>query len=170
MTSLLSLIGLIHTAASLFSMIVGAVIIFGTKGTARHVQLGRRYFYAMLITNLTALTIYRGGVFFFPHWLAIVTLIALVLGYWVVRTKAIPSWLSVHISCMVSSYYMLAGGAVNEAFLRIEFLQPSLDPANGFFGNPVIGMVHGVVMLMFIVLLVVFLRQRKIALPVNPSR
>ena len=68
---------------------------------------------------------------------------------------------------MVSSDYVLAGGAVNEAFFRIEFLQPS-DPADGFFGNPVVGMVHGLVMLVFIGFHVVFHRQRKLALPVNP--
>jgi hypothetical protein len=78
----------------------------------------------MLFTNLAALMIYQGGVFFSPHWLAIATPIALVLGYWAVRTKAIASWLSVHISCMVSSYYMLAGGAVNRLLLADRSHKP----------------------------------------------
>ncbi len=112
----------------------------------------------MLVTNVTALGIYRTGVFFFPHWLAVVTLAVIAVGYWAVSMRSIRRWLLVHITCMTVSYYMLVGGAVNEAFLRIDVLQPYYPQG---MPSPVFGMVHSVVGVGFVVLLVALLRRQR---------
>lgn len=116
----------------------------------------------MLVTNVTALGIYRDGVFFFPHWLAVVTLAVIAVGYWAVSARSIRRWLSVHITCMVVSYYMLVGGAINEVFLRIDVLQPYYPEG---MPSPVFRMVHSIAWLAFGILLVVLLRRRRPWLP-----
>ena len=168
MSALVSAIGWIHFAASSFSMLIGAIILFRTKGTVSHRRQGRWYVYAMLVTNVTALMIYRTSVFFFPHWLAIATLAVIAVGYWAVTAKSIRGWLPVHLTCMIVSYYMLAGGAVNEAFLHIAVLKLYGFPSGT--QHPVVGVVHSVVMLAFIILLMVFLLRRKKWLPDRLTR
>ena len=160
----MSLVGWIHFTAASLSMLFGAVILFSAKGTASHLKQGRRYVCAMVVTNVTALMIYRNDSFFFPHWLAIATLVVVVTGYWVVSAKPILSRLPVHIACMVVSYYMLAGGAVNEAFLRIGSLKPYIEPFPNPLGgtvHPVLGMVHSILILVFMIVLVVFVARRQ---------
>ena len=159
---LIAIVSWIHIAASVLSLCIGAVVLFRAKGTATHRRYGRWYFSAMLVTNVTALLIYRAGVFFFPHWLAVVTLAVIAVGYWAVSTRSIRRWLSVHITCTVVSYYMLVGGAINEAFLRIDVLQPYFPEG---VPSPVFGMVHSIAQLAFGILLVVLLRRRRQWLP-----
>ncbi len=160
MSTLISAIGWIHVAASSFSMLIGAIILFRTKGTMSHRRQGRWYFYAMIVTNVTALMIYRTDVFFFPHWLAVATLAIIAVGYWAITAKSIRSWLTVHLTCMIVSYYMLAGGAVNEAFLRIAALKPYGFDNETAMPHPTVGIAHSVVMLAFIILLMVCLRRQ----------
>ena len=155
---LVTVVAWVHVAASALSLCIGAVVLFRTKGTASHRRHGRLYVCAMLVTNVTALGIYRTGVFFFPHWLAVVTLAVIAVGYWAVSTRSIRRWLSVHITCMTVSYYMLVGGAVNEAFLRIDVLPPYYPQG---MPSPVFGMVHSVVGVGFVVLLVALLRRQR---------
>ena len=59
---------------------------------------------------------------------------------------------------MTVSYYMLVGGAVNEAFLRIDVLPPYYPQG---MPSPVFGMVHSVVGVGFVVLLVALLRRQR---------
>ena len=145
-------IGWVHVIASSVSLLVGALVLCGAKGTARHRKWGRWYFYAMLVTNLTALLIYQLGTFFFPHWLAIITLLTISIGYWAISTKAVQHWLPVHLTCMVVSYYMLWGGAVNEAFLHIASLRQLAEQTN----NQALGLAHFGVLLIFVVVLIAF--------------
>ena len=55
-------------------------------------------------------------------------------------------WLSAHLGCMVLSYYLLIGGAMNEAFLRVTVLRVAVPNLN----SPVVGVTHRIVMLGFI--------------------
>ena len=68
----------------------------------------------LLVTCVTALGIYRRGIFFFPHWLAIAALIV-ATGVLAARFK-IPrkAWLHLRLTCLLTSLYILVGGAVNE--------------------------------------------------------
>jgi uncharacterized membrane protein len=147
---LLSL-GWVHLVASLAAMAIGAVVLVHPKGTAVHKARGTIYVAAMAVTSLTALGIYRLGVFFFPHWLAVVALIITAAGVAAAHFK-IPraGWMHVHLTCMVASFYLLIGGAVNEAFLRMSFLRRLVPDINSSFA---VGMTHLSVMLLFAALI-----------------
>ena len=151
MPDVLSPVGWVHVIASLVSLLLGGLLVCSQKGTASHRKRGKWYFYAMLVTNLTALLIYQFGSFFFPHWLAIITLVTVCIGYWAISTQAIRHWLAVHLTCMIVSYYMLWGATVNEAFLHIPSLRQLAEQAD----NPTLGLAHLGVMLVFVVILIV---------------
>ena len=148
------LISWTHTIAASLSLIFGTFVLFGIKGNAKHRKLGLQYFYAMLINNLTALVIMNAfGKWFFPHYLAIACLIVIIPGIIAIRRKH-KHWLKVHIISMVISYYLLIGGAINEAFLHIPKLRPYL-----INNEPIVGITHMIAQLIFIGVLIYFLRK-----------
>jgi uncharacterized membrane protein len=148
------LISWTHTIAASLSLIFGTIVLFGIKGNAKHRKLGLWYFYAMLINNLTALVIMNAfGKWFFPHYLAIACLIVIIPGIIAIRRKH-KHWLKVHIISMVISYYLLIGGAINEAFLHIPKLRPYI-----INNEPIVGITHVIAQLIFIGVLIYFLRK-----------
>jgi len=117
-----------HILAAFLSIIVGTVIVVTNKGSKRHKKLGMWYCWLMIVNNATSLFIIKAfGRWFFPHYLALIGLAVLVPGYGVTRFKRWRHWLKVHILCMMFSYYLLVGGAVNEAFLHIPGLRPLIE-------------------------------------------
>ncbi len=144
-------LGWIHSLACLVSLGLGAFLFATRKGTPRHRRLGQAYVIAMLVLNLTALGVYRLGVFFFPHVLALVTLAFIAIGWASVRFHQPPIvWKHVHLSSMILSYYLLIGGGVNEVYLRIDALRPLIAHS----GGRIIAQTHSVVMLAFLILLI----------------
>jgi uncharacterized membrane protein len=150
----LSPLGWIHFLASLIGVGMGAAILPRPKGTPLHKLRGRIYALALLATGITALGIYRLGVFFFPHWLGIAALVVIALGVAAAHFK-IPrrGWLQLHLTCMLSSYYILIGGGVNELFLRVIFLRRLVPNLN----SPIVGMTHAAVIVLFAILITYFL-------------
>jgi uncharacterized membrane protein len=73
-------LGLVHLVASLTALAVGMLVLLRPKGTPVHRRRGRVYALALLVTSGTAVGIYRRGIFFFPHWLAIAALIVTTAG------------------------------------------------------------------------------------------
>lgn len=147
----------IHVVSASLSLIIGPLIFFKNKGTKQHKKIGRWYFYLMLVNNITALLIYNAfGKFFFPHWLAVATLIVIILGFAMTRFKSFKHWMSFHLTCMIVSYYMLIGGAINEMFLHIPSLRPLL-----FNNSFVVGVCHLFAMIFFIGLLIFYLTKYK---------
>ena len=108
---------------------------------------------AILVTSLTALGIYRLGIFFSAHWFAVAALITTTVGFTAVHFR-IPrgGWVHLHLTCMLASFYILIGGAVNEIFLRVNFLRRLVPNLN----SPAVGMTHLAVMLLFAVLIAYF--------------
>ncbi|MBN4053622.1 DUF2306 domain-containing protein [Haliea sp. AH-315-K21] len=151
----MTIIGWLHTIACVLAMITGGVALFAIKGSVDHKKWGRWFFYTMLVTNVSALLIYPEGQFNVFHWMAIGTLVVLLLGWYAAPRQRSVGWANMHLSCMLWSYYMLWGGLVNEAFLRV----PVLKQFSPFFGadGAVFGMIQMVVMLVFIVLWLKFL-------------
>jgi uncharacterized membrane protein len=147
----LLLLGWVHLMASLAAMAFGAAVLARPKGTAGHKTRGRIYAASMAATCLTALGICRRGVFFFPHWLAVAALITTAAGFAAAHFK-IPraGWIHVHLTCMLASLYILVGGVVNEAFLRVNFLRRLVPDFNS---SPAVGMTHLCVMLLFAALI-----------------
>ena len=143
----ISLIGWLHTAVSVVALAAGAAALWARKGSARHRRCGRWYVPAMIAAQLTALLIYSGGGFGIFHWLAVTALLLVALGAFAAPRQARAPWALTHVSCMVWSYYLLVGGAVNEAFLRLALLRP-VSPFQG--GPPHYhGTVHVAVLLFF---------------------
>lgn len=126
----ISLIGWLHTAVCVAAMAAGAVALCTRKGSARHRRCGRWYVHTMIAAQLTALLIYTGGGFRIFHWLAIMALLLVALGAFAAPRQARLAWSMAHVSGMVWSYYLLIGGAVNEAFLRLPMLR-SVSPFDG---------------------------------------
>ncbi|MBX9900444.1 MAG: hypothetical protein K2Y28_06625 [Burkholderiaceae bacterium] len=118
----LSFTGTIHSLACVYAMLLGGLVIFANKGGALHRARGQRYVIALLVVNLTALGIYTTKGFSMFHWMAIITLLSLFIAFAAVRWKWSKAWLRIHLSAILLSYYMLWGGAINEAFLRVESL------------------------------------------------
>jgi uncharacterized membrane protein len=73
-------LGWVHLVASLAAVAAGILVLQPPKGTPVHKRRGRIYAAALLVTSITALGIYRRGVFFFPHWLAIAALVVTMVG------------------------------------------------------------------------------------------
>ncbi len=156
MELLKTIISVAHILAASLSLILGTIVIFGKKGTSKHRKLGLYFFYAMLVNNITALFILNAfGKWFFPHYLAVACLVVILPGILAVKLKH-KYWLKVHIICLVLSYYLLIGGAINETFLHIPNLRPLL-----INNDPIVGMTHGITQLVFLGVLIYFLSRSK---------
>ena len=109
------------------------------------------YALALLVTSVTALGIYRRGIFFFPHWLAIAALIVTTVGVLAAHFK-VPrrAWLHVHLTCLLTSLYLLVGGGVNEAFLRVDALHRLAPTLN----SQAVGLTHLTLQILFLTLIV----------------
>ena len=143
-------LGWIHSLACLVALAAGAFVFVTPKGTRQHRQVGATFIISQIVLNVTALGIYQLGQFFFPHVLAIITLVLIAVGWVAGRLiRRHGGWRFVHLSSMILSYYMLIGGGVNEVYLRIDALKAILNRE----GPQLIGMTHGVVMLVFLILL-----------------
>jgi uncharacterized membrane protein len=143
-------LGWLHIVASLAALATGILILLRPKGTRAHKRRGRVYAATVLVTSVTALGIYRLGIFFFPHWLAIAALIVTMLGVLAAHFK-IPQkgWLHLHLTCLLTSLYILVGGGVNEVFLRVDVLHRLAPTPN----SPMVGLTHRGVMIFFLALI-----------------
>jgi uncharacterized membrane protein len=142
-------LGWVHLLASLAALAVGMLVLLRPKGTPVHKRRGRVYALTLLVTSLTALGIYRRGIFFFPHWLAIATLIVTTTGVLAAHFK-MPrkAWLHLHLTCLLTSLYILVGGGVNEMFLRVDVLRRLAPTLN----SPPVGLTHLGVIIVFLAL------------------
>jgi uncharacterized membrane protein len=143
-------LGWVHLVASLLALASGIVVVLRPKATPVHKRRGRVYALALLITSVTALGIYRRGIFFFPHWLAITALIITMVGILAAHFR-IPQrvWLHVHLTCLLASLYLLVGGGVNEVFLRVDALHRLAPTLN----SPAVGLTHLAVQIFFLTLI-----------------
>ena len=164
----ISLIGWLHTAVCVAAMAAGAAALSAHKGSARHRRWGRWYVRTMIAAQLTALLIYTGGGFRIFHWLAVIALALVALGALAAPRQGRLRWSVTHVSCMVWSYYLLIGGAVNEAFLRLSALQ-SVSP---MYGGPrhYYDAVHAAVLLFFTACWAAFLATHLRRRPAHPRR
>jgi uncharacterized membrane protein len=154
----LSTLGWIHTLASLCALAAGAVILILPKGTLRHRSVGKVYVAAASVTSLSALGIYRHNVFFFPHWLAVASLALITIGLLCAHShRPKRLWSHAHLTSMVGSYYLLVGGGVNEAFLRIDLLHSAVPR---ILNSLLVAIVHGAVAAAFVALVVAFNMSR----------
>jgi uncharacterized membrane protein len=146
-------IGWLHSAFSIVALAAGAVVLVRPKGTPVHKWRGRIYVLALIATCLTSFAIYRQGKFWFPHWSGVAALIVVAAGFAFAHYKQPRGWMHWHLSCMIASYYLLIGGAVNEAFVRVDALRRIVpNPLN----SSIVGMTHFAVMIVFALLIACF--------------
>jgi len=146
-------LGWVHLVASLIALATGFLVLLRPKGTPVHKRRGRVYALTLVATSITALGIYRRGVFFFPHRLAIAALIVVTVGVLAAHCK-VPrrAGLHVHLTCLLTSLYLLVGGGVNEVFLRVDILRQLAPSLN----SPIVGLTHLAVQVLFLTLIVYF--------------
>jgi hypothetical protein len=90
------------------------------------------------------------------------TLVVVVVGFVAASRQKVAAWAYLHPLGMIASYYSLVGGAINEAFARIDALRSaalSSSPGAGLLHTRLVGTTHSVNMLVFLTLLMVFLTQ-----------
>jgi uncharacterized membrane protein len=170
-----SVIGWLHTLAATAAILIGAVLIFGPKGTPWHRFAGRWYVYTMIAANALSFGVYhfdivgfvpfnagpnRFGLF---HWESLFTLFFLLLGWYATLHQRRAIWAYLHPVTMLITYYMLIGGLVNELFVRVPFIRAVAMAQLHGQGNParapVAGTTQGAVMLGFIVVLIWFITK-----------
>lgn len=120
----LSAIGWLHTLASLYALGAGALVLSQPKGDRAHKRAGRQYLVAAVVTNLSALGIYKLGTLHLFHVFALVSLGCLALAFFCAYRQAPRrNWLRIHLSAMLFSYYQLVAALIHEVFTRTHVLE-----------------------------------------------
>ena len=165
-----ALIGWLHAIACAIALVTGGWNIVATKGTSTHRLVGRIYFYVMLFANLSTLGIYHfdiahfvpfaagPNVFGLFHWEAVFTLVVLLLGVYAAPRQRRAVWAYVHPIAMLTTYYMLMGGLINELFVRVSVLRAIMvaHQLPGSHQSPVVGAAQSAAMLVFLIMVIVF--------------
>jgi uncharacterized membrane protein len=114
--------GLVHLLCATLAVAAGAAVVLSRKGTRRHRWLGRAYAGLMVAVNATALWIYElfGGFGVF-HWLALFSLLTVLLGYVPARRRR-PGWRVRHACFMSGSYVGLIAALAAEILTRTPWL------------------------------------------------
>ena len=113
-------LGVGHLGTAILALLTGLVVVLRRKGTPFHRWCGRVYVAAMVLVNVTALSIYDlfGG--FGPfHVFALISLVSVLLGVvtaW--RRKPARGWIEAHAYWMTWSYVGLVAAAVSETATR----------------------------------------------------
>lgn len=175
-----SLIGHIHALACVVALLAGGWNMLTFDRGKGHRLRGLVYAWSMIAANLLVFTIYDfdvdlaagragPGMFGFFHWLAVFSLAFTGIGWFAAYRQQHAVWAYMHPISMALGYYILVGGLINEAFVRIEALRPMayvMTEHGPRFGAPVVGMTQSAAMLATLVLIVLYvvrvaLRRRK---------
>jgi uncharacterized membrane protein len=118
------MIGFIHVVCSILALPLGAVVLLRPKGTRSHIRFGWAYLTTMICVNVSALAVYHlTGRFNVFHLLAILNLAIIgVALLHILYRRRMRKWLWRHYQYMSWSYVGLLAAAVNEALVRIPFL------------------------------------------------
>lgn len=162
----ISLIGWVHTLACIAALIFGVWILAARKGGIRHVRMGRYYVYAMLVMLFSSFAIVspgRGLVFNIFDWTSVLTLACLLLGWFAASRQRTRLWAYVHPVSMLASYWLLAGGLVNESYSRMavlrDFALRTTPSASNVFQTMAMRVTFQILALIFYVLLAWFLME-----------
>ncbi|AXT50340.1 hypothetical protein D1818_05670 [Aquimarina sp. BL5] len=118
----LSTIGVIHFASSIISLITGTVVLYKSKGTTPHKQIGYIYTISMFIVLATSFMLYRlHGTFGVLHWFAVISSITLLLGIVPMFIKP-KEYLKLHYGFMYWSVIGLYCAFFAEVLTRIPFI------------------------------------------------
>jgi uncharacterized membrane protein len=133
----ISLLGALHSFLCVLAMISGTLQLFARKGTPAHAIGGNVYALSMVAASLTIMFVFHGeDVIFGPgqpptvgygfgffHWLAVMALALVLLGRFAASRQRQAVFAYTHPLCMILSYWLLMGGAINEAFDRVAWVR-----------------------------------------------
>ncbi len=128
-----------HVVLAVLAIALGAAVMFERKGTRRHRWLGRTYAASMCGVNITAFLIFElfGGFGTF-HWMALLSLLTVVIGYRAARRRR-PGWKVTHAYFMAGSYVGLVAALVAETLTRTAVLPFFTSVALASFAVTVVG-------------------------------
>lgn len=112
----MSTLGWVHIVFGIVALLAGSGVLLRRKGTRWHRTLGHFYLSAMIGLNVTALFIYRLFGDFGPfHWMAVASLITLLVGMVPVFTRRPKGrWLELHGAFISGSYVGLVAATASE--------------------------------------------------------
>lgn len=117
----MSTLGWVHTIFGLVALLAGTAVVLMRKGTRWHRTLGHVYLTSMVALNTLGFFIY--GLFgaFGPfHWMAVASLITLLVGMIPVFTrKPKRKWLELHAGFISGSYVGLVAATTAEITSRL---------------------------------------------------
>lgn len=101
----------VHILISLVAVVSGLVAMLSDKGRRRHSAYGKVYFWSMLLSFCTVITL---SVMRWPHNIHLLSIGILAMGstmagYWFAKNQRI-SWTRFHTICMGASYILLMTG------------------------------------------------------------
>ena len=152
----ISFFGWLHSIACVIALIAGTYVMIARKGTRRHRLLGWWYAGAMMVQAITIMAVYRFDVllgrppkvgphiFGVFHWMAIATSVAVALAIFAAtRQRRSIVWAHVHAQAMLFSYFLLVGGLINEAVVRITLLRELAMVISPHAPNPAASLLTG---------------------------
>lgn len=112
--------GLVHTIASVISLLTGTYVLFAAKGTKTHKKVGYAYVAAMTVVLVTSFMMYNlfGGFGIF-HIFAIISSLTILAGMVPIIRKKPAKFISFHYSFMYWSVIGLYGAFMAEILTRI---------------------------------------------------
>jgi uncharacterized membrane protein len=117
----MQILGPAHFALAIACLILGAAVFFQQKGGSRHRVLGYLYSGALLLVNLSALSVYEDSSGPGPfHVLALISLVTLTAGFVpAVLRRPTDSWLHLHAYFMSWSYVGLVAAGVAQMTTKL---------------------------------------------------
>lgn len=156
----LSSLGIFHTVIGI-SAIIGAIIGFVKYGKINlSVLSGKVYFYATLVTSVTALGISKHGGFNAGHIFSLFIIVLIVVAYYLFTKKKESKKVRYFENFLLSfSFFLSLIPTVNETFTRVPIGHPLAKDIK----DPIIGQTLLVLLILFIAGSVFqFIRQKKI--------
>ncbi|WP_042721676.1 hypothetical protein [Flavobacterium sp. B17] len=156
----LSSLGIFHTIIGI-SAIMGAIIGFVKYGKINlSVLSGKVYFYATLVTSVTALGISKHGGFNAGHIFSLFIIVLIVVAYYLFSKQKESKRVRYFENFLLSfSFFLSLIPTVNETFTRVPIGHPLAKDIK----DPIIGQTLLVLLILFIVGSVFqFIKQKKI--------
>ncbi|MFK8013693.1 MAG: hypothetical protein AB8B80_16760 [Marinicellaceae bacterium] len=154
----LSPIGIFHTVIGIVALISGFVLLWKDKRISYIPLLGKIYLLSTFITAASSLTIFRHGSFNPAHALAILTLLAVIVGMIIEKTVLFKSWNKYFVNLAYSStilFHLIP--TATEILTRFPRQAPLVQSLN----DPLLHKTFLAIFVVFMCLLIVQMRWLK---------
>ena len=151
MISNISTIGILHTLVGILAIISVVVQLWREQVISWQAHWGKVYLLATVITAASALVIFKHGRFNIAHALAVLTLLAVIAGWVVEKTRPFKSWNPYAMAvCYSSTILFHALPTATEILTRF----PANEPMVTSLQDPLLHRTFLVILVVFLLLLV----------------